>query len=414
MNITSFVAVRYLKAGRDNRFFSWISLLSVIGIGIGVSALIVVISVFNGFERELRNRFLAANAHILFYRFPYGLTEVHEWEDEIEEKFSSEITGLAPFIHAETMLRANGQAHHVLIKGLSPKERESVQKVGNIIQPPNALDKLQTEIDLVKNGADLPEAPGIIVGKGLLKLIDAKVGDRIQLLSQSLQKETDELHAFTVQGVYYSGLKHYDNRLGIVSLNAAQRLFHMGTTVTGIEIGLKNPNASPEIAKTLHANYNLSVKEWQSYNQNLHQAIRKERVTIGFIVALVAIVASINILGALFISVTQRQPEISLLRALGCNHHMILKLFLKQSLLIGVLGGIMGIGLALVVSYLIENLLPTIFSLPDTYMLNQLPVEYSPFVYIFISCAGVVVAAIAGLYPALIASRVTPTLGLKR
>ncbi|MFK7873026.1 MAG: FtsX-like permease family protein [Oligoflexales bacterium] len=408
------MAVRYLKTGRDNHFFSWITLLSVLGIGIGVSALIVVISVFNGFERELRDRFLAANAHVLFFRFPYGLVDVDEWEKELKNKLHGQTTGLAPFVHAETMLRAKGAAHHVLIKGLSPKARENVQRVGQIIQPTQSLSDLQDEIDLVEAGHSLPEKNKIILGSGLMKLIDAKVGDTVHLLSQSIKEsESDDLHAFTISGTYNSGLKHYDNRLGLVSLSAAQKLFRMGKTVTGIEIGLKKPNTSPQVAETLSTSYNLSVKEWQSYNQNLHQAIRKERVTIGFIVALVAIVASINILGALFISVTQRQPEISLLRALGCHHNMILSLFLKQSLLIGLFGGFLGIILAGVISYLIENALPIVFALPDTYMLTQLPVEYNPFVYLFISLAGVAVSAVAGLYPAIIASKVTPTMGLK-
>ena len=413
MSFSFFVAKRYLKAGRENRFFSWISTLTIVGIAIGVCALIVVLSVINGFESQLRRTFLAANAHILAYRFPQGLRDHEQWQKVIQKDFGDRITGSAPFVHFETMGRKEYLIHAMLIKGMAPKQRQSVQQLGRIVQPPEAMDRLQEEFELVKRGLPLPQVPLIIIGSGLKDSMQVQIGDEIQLIAPKAEEggPFKEMKTFKVAGIYNSGLQHYDKRLGILSLPAAQELFNMGEVVTGIEIGLKEPKTSREVAAMMADKYHISIKEWQSYNRNIFEAMRNERNVIGLIVALVAFVASFNILTTLFVSVTQKRRDIAVLKSLGASNLQVLKIFIKQSLLIGAIGGASGTCLAFVVAKLLEHV--EFVDLPDIYLLAKLPVNYDPWVYLTIGLSSVVIATLAGVYPAYSAARVHPTLGFR-
>lgn len=413
MSASTFIALRYLKTNRQNRFFSWIAALSIIGIAIGVAAMIVVLSVINGFESELRDRFLAANAHILAYRFPAGLKHHKKWEQSILKHYSDDITGVAPFVHSDTMGRKDYIIHAVLVKGVHPQQRLKVQNLQGIIRPNSSLQLLQKEIDLIDQGGQLEQPASIIIGVGLASAMQAEIGDTIELISPKIGEDDPfgEMQKFRVVGFYDSGLQHYDNKLAILSIPSAQKLFNMGDIVTGIEIGLKKPERSKEIAALMSERFSVSIKEWQSYNRKIFEAMQNEKTVIGFIVALVAFVASFNILTTLFISVTQKQRDIAVLRALGANAKQIMFLFIKQSTFIGLLGGAFGIILAFALSKLIEKV--PFIKLPDIYLLATLPVSYEWKVYLSVTFSGVAIATIAGLYPAWSATRITPTEGLR-
>lgn len=410
MSVSHFIAMRYLKATQENRFFSWISFLSITGLAIGVAALIVVVSVINGFEHELRERFLASNAHIMVYRYPAGMENPHEWGRIIKKDFKGEVKGSSAFIHYETMLKSKNAMHGVLVRGIEPREREKVQSLKGLVQPDNALDQLQKEIDDAAAGKPVPDVPGIVVGSGLLGIMNAKVGDVIQLVSPSEEKYT-ELYAFKIVGVYNSGLKHYDNRLAAMSLVAAQRFFKMGNLVTGLEVGLNNPEKSIQITAKMDQKYNLTFREWQSFNSPLFEALEKERFVISLIVAMVTLVAAFNILTTIIVSVTQKQRDISILKALGATNRQIVGLFINQGIYIGIIGSMVGIVLALLISKALETY--QFIDLPEPYILKNLPVHYSPQVYLSIALAAIFVCVIAGLYPAFIAARVQPTDGFR-
>lgn len=411
MSVTTLIALRYLKASRESRYFSWIATLSVVGIAIGIAAMIVVLSVINGFETELRNRFLAANAHVLAYRFPAGLRDHDRWSQMIETDFAKQVKGVSPFVHSETMVRKDNMLHAMLVKGIDPVRREKVQNVGDVVRPKTALSELQKEIDGTMPEAEIRENPGIIIGVGLLTLLQAKIGDTVELISPTSDDPFGQFKKFRVVGVYDSGLQYYDNQIGIMSVSAAQELFRMGEIVTGIEIGLFDPNASVEIGNRMSDKYpSLSIKQWQSYNSNIFEAMENERVVIGLIVWLVALVAGFNILTTLFVSVNQKQRDISVLKALGASNAQILSLFLKQSLYVG----IMGTGLGVILAFAIGNLLERyqFIKIPEVYLLATLPVEYDWRVYLVVSLGGLLICALAGIYPSWAATRVTPTEGL--
>lgn len=412
MAVTTFLARRYMQAGRNNRFFSWISVLTIAGVAIGCAAMIVVWSVINGFEQELRKRFLAANAHIMAYRFPHGLTNPDTWAKNIEKDFGEHIRGMSPFIHYETMARKDSMMHAVLIRGIDPILRDKVQSLSIITQPPAALGILQDEITAAKAKKPEPKVPSAIVGSGLLSLMDAKIGDTIELVEPE-SNDLGAMKAFKIVGSYDSGLKHYDNRLILMSLTTAQAFFHMEDRVHGLEIGLTKPWNSKEIADQMSNKYSISIREWQSFNKPLFDAMQMERVVILAITALVAGVAGFNILTTIFVAVSQRQRDISILKALGSNNRFILSLFVKQSAYIGVTGALIGCVLAGIISVFLDRYSSKIIDLPDLYLLAKLPMTYEWWVYTSVSGASIVIAIVSGFFPALMASRVDPVEGFR-
>lgn len=413
MNFTSFVALRYLQTSREQRSLSWITVLSIVGIAIGVATMIVVMAVMNGFEQELRSRFLAANAHVLMFSFPQGIKGHEFYEEEIRNLVGEQVRGTSPFVHAETMARNGRYIHSITLRGIDAIKRSSVQQLNRIVRPPGALLELAREQGTAKGQKHSLTEPSIIVGIHLLHNLEAQVGDTIQLISPA-QDSSDAglgaMQAFRVVGVYDSGLQHYDAKLGLISIPAAQSLFDMGNTVTGLEIGLNDPDRSREVARKLDREFNMSVKEWKSFNKNVFEAIKAERGVIGLIVALVAFVASFNIFTTLFATVNQKRRDISLFKSLGVSNRQMLQLFLKQSALIGLSGCILGTALAYLISMIIENF--EIIDLPEIYMLARLPVEYNPLVYLGVAAAALSISCVAGLYPAWVATKVIPTEGL--
>ena len=410
MSVTTFIAKRYMQAGRDNRFFSWISVLSIAGVAIGVAAMIVVWSVINGFESELRRRFLEANAHVMAYRFPHGITNGDQLAKEISHDFKHVVRCVSLFVHYETMARKDSILHGVLVRGTDPKMREGVQSLAPVTKPAGAIDILQQDIIDNAAGKAPPEIHSVIIGSGLLSLMSAKVGDTIELVEPT-KESLAAMKKFKVVGIYDSGLKHYYNKLVLMSLSTAQRFFNMGKRVTGLEIGLEKPWDSPKIAEQMSAKYSLSIKEWQSFNRPLFEAMQMERVVILLITGLIAGVAGFNILTTIFVAVSQRQRDISILKALGATNNQILVLFIKQGVYIGLIGGLIGMGLAVAISAVLERY--QFIDLPDLYLLARLPFSYEWWVYAGVGAVSLAIAVLAGLFPAWIASHVNPVQGFR-
>ena len=363
--------------------------------------MIVVLSVINGFEKVLRERFLAANAHILVYSAPYGIKNYRLWASRIKNDFADEVKGTSPFIHYETMARTGSNTSSVLIRGINPNKREKVQSLKNLVYPKTALALLQKELD---NGAS--DTPAIVLGKGLLKMLGGKVGEEIHLVSPNENNFSNQ-QVFKVVGIYDSGLRHYDNRVGIISLTSAQQLFGYDGRVTGVEVGLHHPHRSKKIAKKIEQRYLFSVAEWQSFNRPFFEAMERERVVIMIIVALVAVVAIFNIFTTLFVSVTQKMQDISILKSLGATNRQVNAIVLKQGCLIGIVGNFFGIILAFLACLFLTRY--PIVSLPEKiYHISKLPIEFDVLIYLGVFCVSILCCAIAGFYPARIATYTSP------
>lgn len=412
MKFSRLIAFRYLHASRENRFFSWITILAILGISIGVAALIVVLSVFNGFEAEVRSRMLQANSHIWVTNQPKGFEDPAAWAKNVftNAHYGHEIKAMAPFVYSFSMVKKDSLVSGVIIRGIIPKQQEKVQSSAHIIQPPTAIQDLQKEINNVIAGMPRPEVPPVILGVDLAKNIQAQVGDIVRIFDP-VAKGLSTSRRYKVAGFYNSGLQDMDKRLVLMSLPAAQDLTGMGKRVTGLSIALKNPEKSTEVAYQMGLDYiDMTFKDWKSFNSHFFEVMDGERVRVGLIVALVGIVAGFNILTTVFVSVSQRQRDISVLKALGATNGDIMKVFLIQSSAIGIAGSLLGVVLAGCIAYSLETF--PLFDLPDPYFLKTLPVSYSFSVYAGICLAASAICLFAGLYPAFIASRVNPTEGI--
>lgn len=407
MSAAPLIARRYLISTGSSRYLSWMTVLSIVGISIGIAAMIVVLAVINGFEKELRNRFLAANAHVLAFQYPAGIDSAKAWSDRINHDFGSELTGISPFVHSETMATKDGLMHNILIRGIHPVLRKSAQDLSSLVKPESALSELTKSFE--QGDKYLGPRP-IILGSGLLSILQIKVGETVKLVAPE-SSLIGELRDFTIVGVYDSGLKHYDNKIGITALTDAQDFFKMKQRVHGLEIGLKNPKNSPDVARRMSQKYSLTIKEWQSFNKQMFESMNMERAVISLIVALVAFVAGFNILTTLFITVTQKQRSISVLKALGASDWQVLKIFIFQGFLIGVIGAVLGVVMAFGISKILENF--EIVNLPDLYLLAKLPVTYDASVYLSMAVAGCFICVLAGIYPAWVASRVNVVEGFR-
>jgi lipoprotein-releasing system permease protein len=308
------------------------------------------------------------------------------------------------------MARKDSIMHAVLIRGINPELRDKVQSLAFITTPPESLGILQNEIKDRAKGLPLPELPSVIVGTGLLSLLDAKVGNTIELVEPET-KDLGKMKKFKIVGVYDSGLKHYDNKLILMSLTTAQTFFGMGERVTGLEIGLFKPWDSPAVADQMSEKYSISIREWQSFNKPLFEAMEMERIVILLITALVAAVAGFNILTTIFVAVSQRQRDISILKAIGASNGTVLSLFVKQGVYVGVVGGAIGMLLAFGICNLLERY--QFIDLPDLYLLARLPISYDWWVYASVGLVSLLIAVLAGLFPAWQASRVDPVEGFK-
>ena len=402
MQLTSFIARRYVSSHGSRHFLSFISLLTVAGIAIGTAAMIVVLSIINGFETELRNRFLAANAHIMMYRLPKGIRNAEELERSVMRMFPREVvTGVASFVHQEAMAQQGASLVNVLVRGTDPAKREHVQSIRSYVSPGGALSALSQEM----SESSLPPRPGAVVGVGLARSLNLKLGDTLSLISPQSEELLGEFHSYRVVGWYDSGHAHYDDKLVILSLRAAQQLAHMPQMVTGLEMGLVRPwEDAEQVQQQLRKSFpSFVVKRWQEYNSSMFEAIRDERTLIALLVALVALVGGFNILTTLFVSVFQRERDISLLRALGCTKIEIMSVFVKQGFFMGLLGSGLGLVLALSLALALEKY--QIIALPEVYMLANLPVEYDPWVYGLTCMVSLVIATLAGILPSRVSAQ---------
>jgi len=408
LKFTSFIAQRYIFSKKSHHFFAIISVLTITGVVIGTAAMIVVLSIFNGFETQLRNNFLAANAHVIMYQ-NQGIKDHHHIEKATNKLLMQDrLSGTAPFVYAETMAEHGSGLVNVMIKGIDPIKREDVQSIRGIIHPKNALIKLQKEMNAKKT----PSIPSVIIGSGLSRLLEADIGENISLIAPGKENIFGLFHDHKIIGIYDSGLSHYDNKLVILTVPAAQKLLSMGSRVTGVEIGLDEPWDSTEIKNKLHKHFpHFVIKKWQEFNPAIFENLSTERVLVGLLVALVVLVGCFNILTTLFISVFQKERDISLLRSMGCSQLGIMKIIVQKGFFIGLLGSCIGSVLAFFVAKGLEKY--QIITLPDVYMLASLPVEYNPSVYLLITAVSMVVASGAGILPAYAAIKQNPSVSLK-
>ena len=407
-----FVGLRYIRAKRRNQFISFISFSSMAGIALGVTALITVLSVMNGFITELRERILGMASHVTVSGYE---GELKDWRSVADQVLKSQprVVGLAPYIRAEGMLTYGQDVSGTIIRGVLPSDEPEVSNVWEKM--------LQGQLSDLKAGEY-----NIILGKGLARSLGAVVGDKVTLVTPQAMTTPagilPRLKRFTVVGVFEVGHNDYDTAMSFIHIDDAAKLFRMGDNVTGIRLKLDDLFQAPwvrqDLSRTLPGLYWLS--DWTLQHANFFRAVNIEKRMMFFILMLIVAVAAFNIMASLVMVVTDKQADIAILRTLGAKPRSIMFIFLIQGAIIGVIGNVLGaiggISLALNVDTVvpfIENLFGVDFMPADVYYISDFPSELHWDDVTQITVVAFLLSVLFTIYPAWRGARTQPAEALR-
>jgi len=406
-----FIGLRYTRAKRRNHFISFIALTSMVGIILGVMALITVLSVMNGFEKELRNRILGVVAHATVSEPDGALRDWPAVQGEVAHQ--PHVLGAAPYIEGEGMLSASQGVSGVLIRGVLPGEEPRVSDIGAKMIA-GRLEDLR------------PDGFGIVLGKELALRLGAWVGNKVTLVTPQVTVTPagilPRLKRFTVVGIFEVGMYEYDNGLAVMNLADAAKLFRMGDTVSGLRLKVDDLLRAPAVAHELETKLppGYIVSDWTQQHVNFFRAVQMEKTVMFVILLLIVAVAAFNIVSTLVMMVRDKEADIAVLRTLGATPRSIMAIFIVQGSVIGivgtVLGGVFGVLLALNVETivpLIEHLFHVEFLSAEVYYISELPSDLQWPDVINICGVSLVLSLVATLYPAWRAARTQPAEALR-
>ena len=406
-----FVGLRYTRAKRRNHFISFISLTSMLGIALGVTALITVLSVMNGFETELRQRILGMTSHATISGYS-GVLDNWQELSAIAERHAR-VVGSAPYIQKEGMLIAGQQVNGSLIRGVLPAEEPKVSEVAKSITVGHLEGLVAGEFN-------------IILGADLARLLGVMVGDKVTLVTPTANVTPagvmPRLKRFTVSGIFEVGMYEYDSALALIHLDDARTLFRLGEGVTGVRLKLddlfKAPQVSRELAESIPGLF--LVRDWTQHHANFFRAIKTEKTVMFVILLLIVAVAAFNIVSTLVMVVTDKTTDIAILRTLGSTPRAIMGIFMVQGTVIGFIGTAMGLLGGITLALNVETIVPAIESLlgakfmpADVYYISDLPSELHWNDVVTITAVSFGISVLATLYPAWRASRMQPAESLR-
>jgi len=404
------IGLRYVRARRRNHFISFISLTSMLGVGLGVMALITVLSVMNGFEKELKERILGMASHATVIGDGDAL---NDWQPIAEEVMHHpDIVGVAPYFHAEGMLVKDKSVNGTIIRGILPDEEP---KVSTVIET-----MIMGDISELKAGGF-----NIVLGKELARKLGVAIGDKVTLVAPQANVTPagilPRLKRFTLVGIFEVGMHEFDSALALIHMNDAFRLFRK-TGPTGLRLKtnniLKAPIISREIVAQLPGRY--WVVDWTQRHANFFRALKTEKTVMFVILLLIVAVAAFNIISTLVMMVSDKQSDIAVLRTLGASPGSILKIFMIQGTIIGVVGIAMGVIGGVWLASNVETIVPAIESMigqkflsADVYYISDLPSDMHWNDVITISIVAFVLCLLATIYPALRAAKTQPAEALR-
>ncbi len=406
-----FIGLRYTRAKRRNHFISFISLISMLGITLGVWALITVLSVMNGFERELRERILGVASHVTVRSNGDWLPDWRALDSTVLAH--GQVVGRAPYIFAQGMLTKGREVAGALIRGVLPTEETQVSKIAD-----NMTEGRLTHLR--------PGDFGIVLGGELARQLRVSLGDKVTLVAPKGQVTPagllPRLKRFTVVGVFNIGMYEYDAGLVLIHLDDASRLYRSGGHVSGVRLKLQDLFTAPLVRRDLDRELGPGyfVSDWTREHANFFRALKIEKRVMFIILFLIVAVAAFNIVATLVMAVTDKQSDIAILRTLGMSPGGIMGVFMVQGIIIGVigtlLGGITGVITSLNIETLVpffENLFGVQFFPADVYVISDFPAEMHWNDVIRITGASFIMSAIATLYPAWRGARTQPAEALR-
>ena len=406
-----FIGLRYTRAKRRNNFISFISLISMLGIALGVGALIIVLSVMNGFQKEIRARMLGITPHL---QVTSNNGSVLAWQAVLQTVASHPaVLGAAPYVSGQGMLSLDESVQGVMVQGIDPEAENRLTQLSTKIKE-GSLDQLRAG------------EFGVVLGSDLARILGARLGDSILLLTPQGQITPagmlPRLKQFRLVGIFEIGMAPYDNSLALIHINDAQKLYRMGDAVTGISARVLDVDQAPRIAIELEPQLpsDTYASDWTRQNMNYFRAVQMEKKMMFIILSLIVAVAAFNIVSTLVMAVTDKQADIAILRTLGASPLSIMKIFMVQGIVIGFIGILLGVLGGIVISLNISTIVPFIeqmlgvqFLSKDIYFISELPSDLHNSDVLVVSIFSFVISLLATLYPSWHAAQIQPAEALR-
>jgi lipoprotein-releasing system permease protein len=407
------IGLRYTRAGKRsarNSFISFISLISMAGIALGVAALIVVLSVMNGFQKEVRDRMLSVLSHIEVFDASGSLPD---WRVTAAEAMrNKDVRGAAPYVEAQAMVTREDTVRGIMVRGILPAEEPKVSEVAKQVRRGSLNDLRPGEFN-------------IVLGGELARALHIKLGDKLTLIAPQGQVTPagvlPRLKQFNVVGIFEAGHYEYDASLAFIHLDDGEKMFRQ-TGPSGLRLKVADMQQAPEVALSLSRSLSgeLYIRDWSQQNRNWFAAVQTEKRMMFIILTLIIAVAAFNLVSTLVMTVTDKQADIAILRTLGASPASVMKIFMIQGALVGLLGTAIGVGGGVLIALNVDVIVPFIESLfgvqflpRDIYLISALPSDLRwPDVW-RIGGMAVVLAFLATLYPSWWAARVRPADALR-
>lgn len=406
-----FIGLRYTRAKQRTRFISFISIISVVGMALGMMVLITVLSVMNGFQREIRTRILGVASHV---QVSGPNNTLENWREVAEQAARHEqVIATAPYVSAQGLLTHGSAVRGAFVRGILPEQEERVAEFDKHMR--------NGRLDALRSGEF-----GVILGAQLARALGVSVGEKVVLVAPQGQVTPagilPRLKQFTVVGVFNVDHFEYDSGLALVHIDDARNLFRFGDAVSGVRLKLKDLFQSRAVARELTRMIpaDVYISDWTMQHANLLRAIQIEKRMMFLIIFLIIAVAAFNIVSSLVMAVKDKQADIAILRTLGASPGSITKIFLVQGMMVGVLGTVLGVTSGVILALnvdsvvlFIETLFGFKFFAKDVYLISDLPSELQMPDVAVTAAASFVLSLFATLYPSYRASKVNPAEALR-
>ena len=396
-----FLSLRYLRAKRKQAFISVITVISVLGVMIGVMALVVVLSVMNGFRADLMSKILGVKSHLLVLSYEGAFNDYKRVAGRVGQVEGAVAT--TPFIHSQVMVNRSGNVSGAILRGVHPETAGNVLSIEGMIKD-GSLSSLESSWDGL---------PTIIIGSELSKQLGAYPGDILNMISPegklTPMGRVPNSQKYKVAAVFDSGMYEYDASMVFVSLKEAQAFLGFGDRVSGLEVRVKDVYRSDKVGiKIQNALGNpYWTKDWKVMNRSLFSALKLEKFAMFVILTMIVLVGALNIISTLVMVVMEKTRDVSILRAMGASAKSIMTIFMVQGLLVGLVGTLAGLASGLGICHLLARY--KFISLPsDVYYITTLPVRVEFWDVCLVSLSAVVISFLATIYPSWHASKLNP------
>lgn len=433
MKYEFFIGLRYLSSRRKQKFTSIIGIISVLGVIIGVMALNVVLAVMGGFEVELREKILGVSSHVVVLSYDGPMKDYTKVKEEALN-FPG-VIGASPFIYGQGMISSDRNVSGSVIRGVDPQTAGNVtsieQAIGNgIIRTKGSKKKLSDE-ELSKIGRELliqlsaeteSGKPPVLIGKELAANLGVIEGDEVSLVSPFGKLgpfgQTAKVKKYEVIGIFDYGMIEYDSSISYVNLPDAMDFFDMEEQVSGVEVKVEDIYNAKKMGNELTSvlGFPYYTRNWEEVNIRLFKALRLERIGVAIILGLIILVAALNIVSTLIMVVMEKGRDIAILRAMGATKNSILRIFVTEGMIIGIVGTLLGTALGYGICYMLETSETIRKLIPfdnNVYPISDFPVKIEPFYFITVAVFSILICFIATLYPSFHASRKDPIEALR-